>query len=64
MESLPSDSDRGPSFLLKLPLSVCERMSVEKVNSCTYPQTDGLVEQFNHTQTDMLAKSVLRTWTL
>ena len=34
-------------------------MSVEKVNSSTCPQTDGLVEQFNHTLTDMLAKSVL-----
>ena len=52
-------SDRGPSFLSKLMLSVCKCLGVEKVNTSAYhPQCDGLVERFNRTLTDMLAKSV------
>ena len=52
-------SDRGPSFLSKLLLAVCEFMGVKKVNTSAYhPQSDGLVERFNRTLTDMLAKSV------
>ena len=43
----------------KLLLSVCECLGVEKMNTSAYhPQTYGLVERFNHTLLDMLAKSV------
>ena len=53
-------SDRGPSFLSKLLLNVCEVMGIQKVNTSAYhPQYDGLVERFNRTLTDMLAKSVV-----
>ena len=52
-------SDRGPSFLSKLVLGICQCLGVEKVNTSAYhPQTDGLIERFNRTLTDMLAKSV------
>ena len=41
-------SDRGPSFLSKLLLNVCEVMGIQKVNtSACHPQCDGLVERFN-----------------
>ena len=53
-------SDRGPSFLSKLVLEVCKYLGVTKVNTSAYhPQSDGLVERFNRTLTDMLAKSVV-----
>ena len=59
-------SDRGPSFLSKLLLEVCDCMGIKKVNTSAYhPQSDGLVERFNRTLTDMLAKSVIpgvREW--
>ena len=60
---VPSEllSDRGPAFLSKLLFAVCECMGVKKVNTSAYhyhPQSHGLVERFNHTLTDMLAKSV------
>ena len=52
-------SDRGTAFLSKLMQAVCEVMGVHKVNTTAYhPQTDGLVERFNRTLTDMLAKTV------
>ena len=52
-------SDRGAAFLSKLMLEVCRLMGVKKVNTTAYhPQTDGLVERFNRTLTDMLAKTV------
>ena len=52
-------SDRGPAFLSKLLLAVCDCMGIRKVNTSAYhPQSDGLVERFNRTLTDMLAKSV------
>ena len=52
-------SDRRPSFLSKLLLSVCECLGLEKINTSAYhPQTDGLVEHFNCMLLDMLAKSV------
>lgn len=42
-------------------MSVCEGMGVEKVNTSTYhPQSDGLVDRFNCTLTDMLVKSVFQ----
>ena len=52
-------SDRGPSFLSKLMLEVCSVMGIKKVNTTAYhPQTDGLIERFNRTLVDMLAKTV------
>ncbi len=52
-------SDRGPAFLSKLLQEVCKLMGIKKVNTTAYhPQTDGLVERFNRTLTDMLAKTV------
>ena len=38
---------------------VCKLMGIHKLNTTAYhPQTDGLVERFNRTLTDMLAKTV------
>ena len=52
-------SDRGPAFLSHLLKDVCVLMGTKKVNTTAYhPQTDGLVERFNRTLTDMLAKTV------
>ena len=40
---------------------ICKLLGVEKLNTTAYhPQTDGLVECFNHTLTDMLAKKLSR----
>lgn len=40
-------------------LDVYKLMGIRKSNTTAYhPQTDGLVERFHHTFTDMLAKSV------
>ena len=59
-------SDRGPVFLSKLLLAVCDCMGIKKVNTSAYhPQSDGLVENFYRTLTDMLAKSLVlgtREW--
>ena len=50
-------SDLGQAFLSKLLLGICSILGVKKVNTTAYhPQTDGLVERFNRTLTDMLAK--------
>ena len=52
-------SDRGPSFLSKMFLSVCSILGVKKLNTTAYhPQTDGLVERFNRTLISMLSKRV------
>ena len=52
-------SDRGATFLSKLMAEVYRLMGIRKVNTTAYhPQTDGLVERFNRTLTDMLAKTV------
>ena len=54
-------SDRGAAFLSRLIKGVCALMGIKKVNTTAYhPQTDGLVERFNRTLTDMLAKTVER----
>ena len=51
-------SDRGANFLYK---EVYSLMGVKKLNTTAYhPQTDGLVERFNRTLTEMLSKSVKR----
>ena len=55
-------SDRGPNFLSELFLEVCKLLEVKEVNTSGYdPQTDGLVERFNATLTDMIAKTT-DTW--
>ena len=58
---VPSEllSDRGPAFLSNLLKEVYKLMGIKKTNTTAYyPQTDGLVERFNRTLTDMLAKTV------
>ena len=52
-------SDRAKAFLSQLIHEVYELMGIKKMNTTSYhPQTDGLVEHFNRTLTDMLAKTV------
>jgi len=52
-------SDRGANFLLEILQEVYELLGIKKVNTSAYhPQSDGLVERFNRTLTDMLAKTV------
>ena len=54
----------GQEFLSKLMGEVCEVLGVRKVNTTSYhPQTDGLVERFNRTLTNMLSKRVDRDGT-
>ena len=58
---VPSEllSDRGTAFLSQLMLDVYKLMGITKTNTTAYhPQTDGLVERFHRTLTDMLAKNV------
>ena len=51
-------SDHGAAFLSHLVQGLCTVMGTKKVNTTAYhPQTDELVERFNHTLTDMLAKT-------
>ena len=55
-------SDRGATFLSNLMKEVCQLMNIHKVNKTAYhPQTNRLVERFNRTLTDMLAKTVDRS---
>lgn len=50
-------SDRGTNFLSDLVREVCHLLSATKVNTSGYhPQTDGLVEKFNSTLINMIAK--------
>ena len=43
-------------------LDVYKLMGITKTNTTAYhPQTDGLVERFHRTLTDMLAKSVVKS---
>ena len=54
-------SDRGNAFFSLILREVCEVLGVKKLNTIAYhPQTDGLVERFNRTLTNMLAKRVKR----
>ena len=60
---VPSEllSDQGTAFLSKLMLDVYKIMGIRKTNTTVYhPQTDGLVEQFHRTLTDILANSTER----
>ena len=52
-------SDRGTNFLSDVILEMCSLLGIKKVNTSGYhPQTDGLVEKFNSTITNVLLKSV------
>ena len=52
-------SDHGPAFLSKVMCEVYQLLGVHKLNTTAYhPRTDGLVERFNRTLTNMLAKTV------
>ena len=52
-------SDCGTNFLSNLLYEVYSLMGIHKLNITAYhPQTDGLVERFNRTLTDMFAKTV------
>ena len=58
---VPSEllSDRGTVFLSKLMLDVYKIMGIQKTNTTAYhPQTDGLVERFHCTLTNMLPKTI------
>ena len=58
---VPEDvlSDRGMNFLSDLILEMCSLLGIRKVNMSGYhPQTDGLVEKFNSTITNMISKSI------
>ena len=58
---VPSEllSDRGRNFLSGLMAEVYELMGIRKKSTTSYhPQSDGLVERFNRTLTDMLSKVV------
>jgi transposase InsO family protein len=49
--------DRGANFLSGLLHNVNTLLGIKKTNTTAYhPQTDGLVERFNRTLLDMLAK--------
>ena len=51
-------SDRGSNFLSELIQEVCELLGVKKINTSGYhPQCDRLVEKFNSTLINMIAKS-------
>ena len=57
---VPSEllSDCGSAFLSSLMFEVYQLLGVKKTNTTAYhPQTDGLVERFHRTLTDMLAKT-------
>ena len=52
-------SDRGANFLSDILQEVYVLLGIKKINTSAYhPQCDGLVERFNRTLTDMLAKTV------
>ena len=52
-------SDRGKTFLSRLMSKICKLLGIHKLNTTAYhPQTDGLVERFNHTLTPMLSKTM------
>ena len=51
--------DQGPNFLSMLIQEVCKLVGATKINTSGYhPQCDGLVEKFNSTLINMMAKSV------
>lgn len=52
-------SDRGSAFLSDLMRALLQALGTKKVNTTAYhPQTDGMVERFNHTLVSMLSHYV------
>ena len=52
-------SDQGPDFESRLFQEICNLLGIKKTRTCGYrPQSDGLVERFNRSLQDMLAKLV------
>ena len=50
-------SDRGANFLSELIQGICDLLGMKKINTSGYhPQTDGLVEKFNSTLINFIAK--------
>ena len=50
--------DRGTNFLSDIILELCSLLGIKKIDTSGYhPQTDGLVEKFNSTLQNMIAKS-------
>lgn len=49
-------SDRGSNFLAQVSNAIYDLLKIKKISTSAYhPQTDGLVERFNHTLADMIA---------
>jgi hypothetical protein len=52
-------TDRGSNFMSKLSKQIYSLLRIKKLNTSAYhPQTDGLVERFNHTLCSMIASYV------
>jgi len=48
-------TDQGKNYTAQLIKGICEICSTQKLQTTAYnPQTDGLVERFNHTLTNIL----------
>ena len=55
----PIHSNQGSQFESNLFQELCKVLGIEKTRTTPYhPQSDGLVERFNHTLGDMLSKLV------
>ena len=54
-------SDRGSNFMSELVSEICELTGMKKFNTSPYhTQTDGMIERFNRTLLDMIAKYSVR----
>ena len=54
-------SDRGYNFMSELVSEICELTGMKKFNtSPNHTQTDGMIERFNRTLLDMIAKYSVR----
>ncbi|CAG8649871.1 12271_t:CDS:2 [Dentiscutata erythropus] len=52
-------SDQGTHFCNKLVDAICKQMKVRRrMSTAYYPQTNGLVEKFNRTLCEVLAKCI------
>ena len=52
-------SDQGPDFESNLFQEMCRLLEIDKTRTCPYlPQSDGMIERFNRTVTQMLATFV------
>ena len=55
-------SHKGTDFLSKMMNEVYQLLGMRKVNPSAYTPRDGLVERFNETLADVLAKKVKKSW--